>query len=114
MTERLRYAMESALTEGERADAKRRYGDETMRRGAEEFDFGDGTVLVWPRCEITGCPNNVCLRMSNSLCYQHGIEFGEFTKEEFEAERRAYHGENGNGAHNHRDGQSTSEPQEFS
>lgn len=57
------------------------------RRGYEEFELEDGTGLSWARCEITDCPNCVCLGMSKSLCYPHGIEFGAFTKEEFEADR---------------------------
>lgn len=62
------------------------------RRGVEEFECDDGTTFEWPRCEISGCSAYVCLRMSNSLCYPHGIEFGEFTKEQFDVERKAYHG----------------------
>ena len=62
------------------------------RRDTVEFQYENGPPFKWARCEITGCQNFVCLRMSNSLCYPHGIEFGEFTKEQFDAERKAYHG----------------------
>lgn len=54
------------------------------RRGSEEFDGEDGHTLVWPRCEISGCPNGICAGMSKSLCYPHGIEFKAFTKSDFE------------------------------
>jgi hypothetical protein len=62
------------------------------RRGVEEFILDDNSILVWPRCEITNCENFICIGMSNSLCYPHGIEFKAFTKEEFEADRKARHG----------------------
>lgn len=64
----------------------------TARRGFTIVELEDGQTYAWGRCEITNCPNNVCLRMSKSLCYPHGIEFGEFTEAQFEAERKAYHG----------------------
>lgn len=57
------------------------------RRGYEEFELEDGTEVKWARCEINDCPNCVCIGMSLSLCYPHGIEFGFFTKEQFEANR---------------------------
>jgi len=63
--------------------------DGTDRRGYEEFELDDGETLLWPRCEITGCPNCICMGMSKSLCYPHGIEFGAFTKEQFEENRRS-------------------------
>ncbi len=59
------------------------------RRGVAEFKLEDGNTLLWPRCEITDCPNGVCVHMSKSLCYVHGIEFKVFTEEEFEANRKA-------------------------
>lgn len=59
-----------------------------LRRGFILFEVDDITY-AWPRCEITDCPNHICVRMSKSLCYPHGIEFGAFTKEEFEANRKA-------------------------
>ena len=59
------------------------------RRGEDEFECDDGTTFWWPLCEITGCPHYVCRGMSLSLCYPHGIEFGAFTKEEFERSRAA-------------------------
>lgn len=59
------------------------------RRGHEEFEMEDGETLLWPRCEITGCEAMICVGMSKSLCYPHGIEFGAFTKEQFEADRAA-------------------------
>ncbi len=59
------------------------------RRGFEEFELEDGSALLWQRCEITDCPNGICMGMSKSLCYPHGIEFGAFTEEEFEADRKA-------------------------
>jgi hypothetical protein len=58
------------------------------RRGYELCQYEDEPEFLWPRCEITGCPNNVCLGMSESLCYPHGIEFGSFTEEQFEEDRR--------------------------
>ena len=61
------------------------------RRGFETFEDENG-VFDWPRCEITGCQNFVCQGMSLSLCYPHGIEFGAFTVEEFEADRAKRHG----------------------
>jgi hypothetical protein len=66
--------------------------DGNPRRGYEEYELEDGDTLYWPRCEINGCENNVCVGMSKSLCYPHGIEFGAFTKEQFEADRKARHG----------------------
>lgn len=59
------------------------------RRGSDEFELENGETLLWPRCEITECNNYICIGMSKSLCYTHGIEFGAFTKEEFEANRAA-------------------------
>lgn len=58
-----------------------------LRRGWDEFEQEDGETLLWPRCEIDGCGNGVCIGMSKSLCYPHGIEFGAFTKAQFEADR---------------------------
>lgn len=58
------------------------------RRGYTEFECEDGEIIQWPNCEITGCPNGVCMGMSLSLCYPHGIEFKAFTKEEFEEDRK--------------------------
>lgn len=60
-----------------------------MRRGAEEFICEDGTMFLWPHCEISGCSAYVCQGMSKSLCYPHGIELGEFTQEEFEINRQS-------------------------
>jgi hypothetical protein len=57
------------------------------RRGFQEFQCEGEPAFFWARCEITGCPNCVCIGMSPSLCYQHGIEFGEFTKEDFDRNR---------------------------
>ena len=62
------------------------------RRGSEEFEDENGDTLVWPRCEITDCPNGICAGMSKSLCYNHGIEFGAFTEEQFVANRAAKFG----------------------
>lgn len=62
------------------------------RRGFEVVQYGDDNPLAWPRCEIDGCPNNICIGMSKSLCYVHGIEFKAFTVEEFEANRAKRHG----------------------
>lgn len=62
------------------------------RRGYEEFELENGETFLWPKCEITDCPNCVCMGMSKSLCYPHGIEFKSFTVEEFEANRKARHG----------------------
>jgi len=59
------------------------------RRGHDEFELEDGETLLWPRCEITDCPNNICIGISKSLCYTHGIEFGAFTEAEVEANRAA-------------------------
>lgn len=61
------------------------------RRGVNIFEC-EGEEFAWPNCEITGCPNGICIGMSLSLCYPHGIEFGAFTKEEFEADRLRRHG----------------------
>lgn len=58
------------------------------RRGCEEYELDDGSTFLWPRCEITGCPNGICAGISKSLCYPHGIEFGAFTEAEFERSRR--------------------------
>ena len=63
------------------------------RRGHEEFELEDGDTLLWPRCEITDCLNGVCVHMSKSLCYPHGIEFGAFTEAQFEANRLKRMGE---------------------
>ena len=60
-----------------------------LRRGWDEYEREDGETLLWPRCEITGCVNNVCIGMSKSLCYPHGIEFGAFTEEQVEADRQS-------------------------
>lgn len=57
------------------------------RRGVQRFECDD-IEFDWPRCEITCCPAFVCLGMSESLCYPHGIEFGAFTKEQFDENRR--------------------------
>lgn len=61
------------------------------RRGYDKVDLEDGNIIYWPRCEITGCSANVCIGMSKSLCYPHGIEFGAFTEAEVEADRKARH-----------------------
>lgn len=61
------------------------------RRGFETFEC-EGVEFDWPRCEITGCSAFVCLGMSKSLCYPHGIELGAFTVAEFEADRARKHG----------------------
>lgn len=58
------------------------------RRGAEPIEYDDGKKLLWPRCEISNCTAFICIGMSKSLCYPHGIEFGAFTKEQFEADRK--------------------------
>ena len=58
-----------------------------LRRGYKEIDYGDSPI-AWPRCKITGCDVGVCIDMSKSLCYPHGIEFGAFTEEQFEADRK--------------------------
>lgn len=58
------------------------------RRGYEEFELEDDETLYWQKCEIDDCPNGICMGMSESLCYPHGIEFGAFTKEEFEINRK--------------------------
>ncbi len=60
------------------------------RNGYTEFETDDGATLFWRNCEISGCPNCVCIRMSPSLCYVHGIAFGAFTVEEFEQDRRSH------------------------
>lgn len=57
------------------------------RRGYEEFEC-EGEEIMWQRCEITDCPNCICMGMSTSLCYPHGIEFGAFTEAQFEENRR--------------------------
>ena len=62
----------------------------TYRRGVEIFEC-EGEEIIWPRCEITGCPNFICVGMSPSLCYPHGIELGEFTENEFEVDRKKRH-----------------------
>jgi len=62
--------------------------DGNTRRGYGEFELEDGETLLWPRCEINGCEAFVCVGMSKSLCYPHGIEFGAFTKEEFDSQLR--------------------------
>jgi hypothetical protein len=62
------------------------------RRGFDLVQYGDDDPVLWPRCEITDCPNGICIGMSKSLCYPHGIEFGAFTEAEFEANRAERHG----------------------
>jgi hypothetical protein len=57
------------------------------RRGYIKFEYNDDQLYDWPRCEINDCKNGICHGMSNSLCYPHGIEFGAFTKEQFEHSR---------------------------
>lgn len=59
-----------------------------LRRGYDEVEYEGYEPLAWPRCEITGCEAFICIGMSKSLCYPHGIEFGAFTKEQFEENRR--------------------------
>ena len=61
------------------------------RRGFEVVEYEGYDPILWPKCEITGCENGVCIGMSKSLCYLHGIEFKAFTEEEFEANRKARH-----------------------
>lgn len=56
------------------------------RRGHTVFETDDGE-FAWPNCEITGCSNCICVGMSKSLCYPHGIAFGEFTEAEFKKNR---------------------------
>lgn len=63
-----------------------------VRRGSDLIEYEGEEPILWPRCEITGCENGICVGMSKSLCYPHGIEFGAFTKEQFEADRLAKHG----------------------
>lgn len=61
----------------------------TLRRGYDECQYeGDAESFAWPKCEITDCLNNVCIGMSKSLCYPHGIDLGEFTKEQFDENRK--------------------------
>lgn len=62
-----------------------------VRRGSDEFECENGDTLLWPRCEISGCESGVCIGMSKSLCYPHGIAFGAFTEDEFERDRAARH-----------------------
>ncbi|MCW2194981.1 hypothetical protein AB7M45_007754 [Bradyrhizobium elkanii] len=61
--------------------------DSAVRRGSALVCCEEEEPILWPRCEITGCENGICIGMSKSLCYPHGIEFGSFTKEQFEAYR---------------------------
>jgi hypothetical protein len=61
------------------------------RRGHDEVELDNDDILLWPRCEISRCTNNICVGMSKSLCYPHGIEFDAFTKEQFEANRKQKH-----------------------
>lgn len=65
----------------------------SLRRGYDEIEYEGEEPLAWPRCEITGCSAGICIGMSKSLCYPHGIEFGAFTVEEFEADRIRRHGQ---------------------
>lgn len=58
-----------------------------FRRGMEEVEI-DGDTYLWPRCEISNCEAFICVGMSKSLCYPHGIELKAFTKEEFELDRK--------------------------
>lgn len=60
------------------------------RRGYTTFEC-EGVVFDWQNCEITGCPNCICVGMSDSLCYPHGIEFGAFTEAQFDADRAKRH-----------------------
>ena len=62
------------------------------RRGFTIVEYEGYEPIAWPNCEITGCNNGICFGMSTSLCYPHGIEFGAFNKEEFEADRLKRHG----------------------
>lgn len=60
-----------------------------LRRGYDEIEYEEWEEpFAWPKCEITGCNAYICIGMSKSLCYPHGIEFGAFTKEQFEENRR--------------------------
>jgi hypothetical protein len=58
-----------------------------LRRGYDLIEM-DHELLAWPKCEITYCDNYICVGMSKSLCYPHGIEFKAFTKDQFEENRR--------------------------
>lgn len=60
------------------------------RRGSDLIDYGDGQDILWHRCEMTACENGVCIGLSKSLCYPHGLELGAFTKEQFDAERNSW------------------------
>ena len=68
------------------------YEDDAWANAIGSSFTGDDAPIAWPRCEITGCENGVCVGMSKSLCYPHGIELGAFTVEEFEADRAKRHG----------------------
>jgi hypothetical protein len=57
------------------------------RRGWGKIELDDGETLLWPRCEISNCEAYICVGMSKSLCYPHGIEFGAFTEAEVEENR---------------------------
>lgn len=59
-----------------------------LRRGYDLIDMDD-ELLAWPKCEITNCNAYICVGMSKSLCYPHGIKFKAFTVEQFEENRRA-------------------------
>ena len=60
-----------------------------LRRGSAIVEYEGEEPILWPRCEISGCENGVCIGMSKSLCYPHGIELKAFTEEEFERDRAA-------------------------
>jgi len=58
-----------------------------LRRGSTVFEI-DKEKFDWPNCEVSGCNNQICIGMSKTLCYVHGIEFKAFTEKEFEESRR--------------------------
>lgn len=37
----------------------------------DEYEDEDGRIFLWKRCEIPGCPNNICKGRSERFCYPH-------------------------------------------
>lgn len=40
------------------------------------FEDDDGNQFLWKDCEVTGCPNQVCLGKSDCYCWPHWLMGG--------------------------------------
>ncbi len=45
-------------------------------RGYQEFQNEDGSTFQWKRCEVPGCPNMICRRLSAIWCWPHTMSGG--------------------------------------